>query len=41
MLWTMMMSVLSEAEVPVDDDKAKGDGSAGRGVSTAEDQGLP
>jgi hypothetical protein len=35
------MSALSEAEVPVNDDKAKGEGYAGRGVSTAEDQGLP
>jgi hypothetical protein len=41
MLWTMMTSAPSEAEVPTDNYKAKGEGFAGRGVSTAEDQGLP
>jgi hypothetical protein len=41
MLWTMMTSAASEAEVPTDDDKTKGEGSAGRRMSTARDQGLP
>jgi hypothetical protein len=41
MLRTAMMSAQSEAEVPTDGDKAKGEGSAGRRMSTAGDQGLP
>jgi hypothetical protein len=41
MLWTMMTSAPSEAEVLTDDDKAKGEGFAGQRTSMAGDRREP
>ncbi len=41
MFWTMMMSAPSEGGVLTDDDKTKGEGSAGRRMSMAGDRREP